>query len=221
MPITRFSVQNSVLSSVLYLPITTRPSYSFASSSITGAIAMHGPHHVAQKSITTGWPDAMISRTFSSVNVIVVCLMVDYANDFRFSLYSKSRASRVSSRFLSGFSLRFVLKCSLRPSSGSKIARLSGIEPSSSFFFAVSSSSSSSCRSCPGLLMIVISVTSFPWRLSSGSIFSTPKRTVFAPVFLLRYERKDPVTYMAEPGMHRWPNSALCFWKRAKSVTPE
>ena len=53
----------------LYLPTIARPSYSLASSSITGAIAMQGPHHVAQKSITTGCPVAIVSLTLASVNV--------------------------------------------------------------------------------------------------------------------------------------------------------
>lgn len=66
--ITRFSVAKSDSSSTLYLPMTALPSNSAATSSITGAIDMHGPHHVAQKSITTGLPEAIISSTFASVN---------------------------------------------------------------------------------------------------------------------------------------------------------
>jgi len=66
---TPFSVQKSFSSSTLYLPTIARPSYYLASSSITGAIAMQGPHHVAQKSITTGCPVAIVSLTLASVNV--------------------------------------------------------------------------------------------------------------------------------------------------------
>lgn len=73
--ITRFSVANSVSSSQLYFPISTRPWYSSASLSIMGLIAWHGPHHVAQKSTSTGRPDSMMEWMFWSVNVcaIVVC----------------------------------------------------------------------------------------------------------------------------------------------------
>ena len=41
-------------SSTLTLPTTTLPLYLMASSSMTGAICRHGPHHVAQKSTRTG-----------------------------------------------------------------------------------------------------------------------------------------------------------------------
>src|SRR5262249_14877087 len=40
-------------SSTFTLAIVTRPVYSWARSSRTGAIALHGPHHSAQKSTTT------------------------------------------------------------------------------------------------------------------------------------------------------------------------
>ena len=39
---------------MLTLPILTLPSYSSASSSSSGAIILHGPHHSAQKSTSTG-----------------------------------------------------------------------------------------------------------------------------------------------------------------------
>src|SRR5450631_2572013 len=42
---------------MLTLPILTLPSYSSASSSSTGAIILHGPHHSAQKSTSTGVAD--------------------------------------------------------------------------------------------------------------------------------------------------------------------
>lgn len=35
---------------------------------------MQGPHQVAQKSITTGLPEAMMSLTFSSVNVVAIII---------------------------------------------------------------------------------------------------------------------------------------------------
>ena len=41
-------------SSTLTFAIVMRPSYSFAISSRTGARALHGPHHSAQKSTKTG-----------------------------------------------------------------------------------------------------------------------------------------------------------------------
>lgn len=44
------------------------PTYSLASSSITGAIILHGPHHGAQNSTSTGasLPSTMLSQFFSS-----------------------------------------------------------------------------------------------------------------------------------------------------------
>src|ERR1051326_5804084 len=42
------------LSSTFTLPILSLPSYSSASSSRRGAIILHGPHHSAQKSTSTG-----------------------------------------------------------------------------------------------------------------------------------------------------------------------
>lgn len=36
---------------------------------------MQGPHQVAQKSITTGCPEAMISFTFESVNLNAISVM--------------------------------------------------------------------------------------------------------------------------------------------------
>ena len=41
-------------SSVLSFTISTWPAYFSASSSSTGAIFLHGPHHSAQKSTRTG-----------------------------------------------------------------------------------------------------------------------------------------------------------------------
>ena len=44
---------------VFIFPTMARPSYSVASASITGATMRQGPHHVAQKSNTTGFPVAI------------------------------------------------------------------------------------------------------------------------------------------------------------------
>lgn len=55
-------------SSVFTLQHLILPTYSLASSSITGAIILHGPHHGAQNSTSTGasLPSTMLSQFFSS-----------------------------------------------------------------------------------------------------------------------------------------------------------
>uniref|UniRef100_A0A0E0MKE8 Uncharacterized protein n=1 Tax=Oryza punctata TaxID=4537 RepID=A0A0E0MKE8_ORYPU len=55
-------------SSVFTLQHLIFPPYSLASSSITGAIILHGPHHGAQNSTSTGasLPSTMLSQFFSS-----------------------------------------------------------------------------------------------------------------------------------------------------------
>lgn len=55
-------------SSVLSLQQRTFPAYSLASSSITGAIILHGPHHGAQNSTRTGFSLA-ITRLFQLESV--------------------------------------------------------------------------------------------------------------------------------------------------------
>src|ERR1019366_2649122 len=49
-----YSAARDCCSSMLTLPILILPSYSSASSSSSGAIILHGPHHSAQKSTRTG-----------------------------------------------------------------------------------------------------------------------------------------------------------------------
>ena len=88
----RYSVLNSFSSSILYLPILTLPSYSDDSSSITGANRMQGPHQVAQKSTTTGSPDAMISlRCISEFK----CHNQLYLIIYRFRIIKPHRVSAV------------------------------------------------------------------------------------------------------------------------------
>ena len=58
---TPYFIVISSFSSTSHLPISTRPSYSAASSSTMGAIVRHGPHHSAQKSMTTGSSDEITS----------------------------------------------------------------------------------------------------------------------------------------------------------------
>ena len=54
------------------LPIFTLPSYSSASSSRSGAIILHGPHHSAQKSTSTGTGDCKTCcAKFSCVSVTI------------------------------------------------------------------------------------------------------------------------------------------------------
>src|SRR5208283_1623054 len=59
-------------SSMFTLPIITLPSYSSASSSRSGAIILHGPHHSAQKSTSTGTGDCKTCcAKFSCVSVTI------------------------------------------------------------------------------------------------------------------------------------------------------
>src|SRR6202035_2349900 len=53
----------ALLRSTSILPTVILPSYSWASSSTIGAMARHGPHHAAQKSINTGLSDFNTSES--------------------------------------------------------------------------------------------------------------------------------------------------------------
>uniref|UniRef100_A0A0E0MKE9 Uncharacterized protein n=1 Tax=Oryza punctata TaxID=4537 RepID=A0A0E0MKE9_ORYPU len=72
-------------SSVFTLQHLIFPPYSLASSSITGAIILHGPHHGAQNSTSTGasLPSTMLSQFFSSatttarVHTMCSCVATD------------------------------------------------------------------------------------------------------------------------------------------------
>src|SRR5579871_6960501 len=67
------------LSSTLIFTNLTLPSYSLASSSIEGAMALHGPHHGAQKSIRTGLSDfktslsKLESVTWRTLSFAIAC----------------------------------------------------------------------------------------------------------------------------------------------------
>jgi len=61
MELMRYWTANCCDWSVLTFPIFTLPAYSPASSSSMGAIILHGPHHSAQKSTTTGVADLRTS----------------------------------------------------------------------------------------------------------------------------------------------------------------
>ena len=60
-------------SSTLTLAILIRPACSFAISSNTGASILHGPHHSAQKSTSTGCVDwrTSLSKLVSLISMIV------------------------------------------------------------------------------------------------------------------------------------------------------
>src|ERR1035438_7921989 len=67
-----YSVASDCCSSMFTLPIFTLPSYSSASSSRSGAIILHGPHHSAQKSTSTGTGDCKTCcAKFSGVRVTI------------------------------------------------------------------------------------------------------------------------------------------------------
>src|SRR5512137_2968906 len=63
MPRTPYLPGVAGLSSTLTLPTAIWPSYSSAMASMTGAMALHGAHQVAQKSTRTGLPDLMTSAS--------------------------------------------------------------------------------------------------------------------------------------------------------------
>src|SRR5215831_20856187 len=59
------------------LPTFTLPWYSVANSSTIGAMARHGPHQVAQKSISTGLSDFNTSASkFASVTSTIALLAI-------------------------------------------------------------------------------------------------------------------------------------------------
>ena len=63
----------SRLSSMLSLAILSRPASSWAISSRVGAIILHGPHHSAQKSTSTGTSEALIcSSKLASVRLMIL-----------------------------------------------------------------------------------------------------------------------------------------------------
>src|SRR4029077_11222502 len=66
------------------LPTLTLPWYSLASSSTMGAIARHGPHQVAQKSISTGLSDFNTSASkFASATSTIESFIVPPGTSFR------------------------------------------------------------------------------------------------------------------------------------------
>src|ERR1051326_2562881 len=72
-------------SSTLTLAIFTRPACSAAISSRTGASILHGPHHSAQKSTTTGRVDwrTSLSKLVSLISIVVFM----FGLRFQFSVY--------------------------------------------------------------------------------------------------------------------------------------
>src|SRR6185312_10618126 len=68
------ALESAFSSSELTFASLTRPAYSAATFSSTGVSALHGPHHGAQKSTTTGM--ALEPSMTSSSNVAVVTSIV-------------------------------------------------------------------------------------------------------------------------------------------------
>src|ERR1035437_3513351 len=66
----------SRLSSMFSLAMFSLPACSVAISSSTGAIILHGPHHSAQKSTSTGTSeDLTCSSKLASLSVVIALLM--------------------------------------------------------------------------------------------------------------------------------------------------
>lgn len=94
---TPYFIVMSSFCSTSHLPITTLPSNSAASSSTMGDIMRQGPHHSAQKSITTGCPDWSSSWKFSLLiaNAITVSVfLLKYLYRFYAMEYLISFSSR-------------------------------------------------------------------------------------------------------------------------------
>ena len=73
---TPYAVCHRSFIALIHIAMTALPSYSTASSSTIGAIALHGPHHVAQKSTITGWSVFRVSAKFASVITFAIFLFV-------------------------------------------------------------------------------------------------------------------------------------------------
>lgn len=69
---TAYCTAIALFESTSHLPIVTLPSYSPASSSMIGATIRQGPHHSAQKSITSGLPESSNPCRFSDVIVSAI-----------------------------------------------------------------------------------------------------------------------------------------------------
>src|SRR5699024_7214835 len=86
MDVTPAAVTASGLESASILTTLTRPSYSLESWSSIGAICLHGPHHVAQMSTTTGMSESMTS-VVNVASVTVVVLMRGPPTVFRCGIW--------------------------------------------------------------------------------------------------------------------------------------
>src|SRR5918994_5228077 len=75
MPRTPYLVGVSGLSSMLTFATTTIALLSAASSSRNGAIVLHGPHHSAQKSTTTGRSDFSTSASNEASLVVMTVIL--------------------------------------------------------------------------------------------------------------------------------------------------
>src|SRR5271166_3047839 len=91
MPRTPYLAGVCGLSSTLIFTNLTLPSYSLASSSIEGAMALQGPHHGAQKSIRTGLSDLRTSLSkFESVTWRTLSFAIRFSNLHRACVYSQT-----------------------------------------------------------------------------------------------------------------------------------
>src|SRR3954453_10395797 len=70
------------LLSTLTLAIFTLPACSCAISSSTGASILHGPHHSAQKSTSTGWVDLSTSVSKLASLISIVDFIVQLRSQF-------------------------------------------------------------------------------------------------------------------------------------------
>src|SRR5687767_2374762 len=75
MPRTPYLVGVSGLSSMLTFATVTWSPLSAASSSRNGAIILHGPHHSAQKSTTTGRSDFSTSASNEESEVLMIAIV--------------------------------------------------------------------------------------------------------------------------------------------------
>src|SRR5439155_7184700 len=77
MVVTSYLIARSEFSSTFTLPTLTLPANWSAMRSMVGESCRHGPHHGAQKSTRTGWPDwATSACQFSDVNSTTFLLAI-------------------------------------------------------------------------------------------------------------------------------------------------
>src|SRR5438046_2525129 len=100
MPLTPYFVGVAGFSSMLILAMVTRPFISVAMSSRKGAICLHGAHHSAQKSTSTG-PGARSTSASKDASVVLLVMLVFSAPKLAYRPFTdrKSRDIEAAARY--------------------------------------------------------------------------------------------------------------------------